>query len=561
MAAHGSTISTNNDADDHLQDIIHRNVSNVDVPPNPISISLKLVSLDNANQLRQTKLKPTHWRNIDNHRFSHPTGSNNRRRQFNEDVEDDQPPRPFDHILHGSPPTEFQQQPIQQFPDIPQDYTGSVNSIRDILDQISDPDEHVIDENIDQIRQTDTLEAYVARNGRKIRFGGTYRQRKSDLGPMSYSAFGPYTTHTYKAPLSANTAAAADHPKIVKNIRDPFHAFKPHTMADINLLATRSLRFAPSAQHNPTSGHTFPVHDTIRLPRPRPIIDPAELYKQLIAANNLRAQKSQQTFLSSDEQINSRATTGTRKRPAKPFSLMLDVYPMFEDDHLVATSSPSGTVRPSKQRPLKQPGEQNQYNSLSHVVHHAINNLPLHMIDDQYFQNMQFPQVRPTRQSPIEYTSDEGVLHANQMPVYHPQPHEIRQPLHPQYNFHRFSATKVLPNNLHSENQPSTITVHLNLFPKNKNQQRRSSRVDKLASIANTTGMYFSGTQRTNRIVRPSPTIAWNPDFSNSPESSTFSTIYRENQPDNNENGKIMNSPKRFIAPYNNFYMNSTTNV
>lgn len=158
----------------------------------------------------------------------------------------------------------------------------------------------------------------------------------------------------------------------------------------------------------------------------------------------------------------------------------------------------------------------------------------MHMMDEQYFQNMQFSPVRPTRQSPIEYGSDEGVLQANQMPIHQLQPQEFHQPLHPKYNYHRFSASKILGHNLNAENQPSTITVHLNLFPKTKDQQRRFGKVDKLSNIASDNRNLFSGPQKVNHFVRPQPTTtAWDtfesPHLPGEIESSTLTPNYREN--------------------------------
>lgn len=358
-----------------------------------------------------------------------------RRHHFHSEPTGDDPlPRPFGHILNGMPPSEFQPQPNHTFPGIPKDYTGAVNSIRDILDQVSANALGPLVPNIESTSRPpspETLAAYVARSGRKIRFGGTYRHRKADGQQQHFAEQMPaYRVHPNPTP-SSNVPA----------LRDPFYAYKPHKLGDINLLATRSLRFAPVPMTTPNH-HSMEYTVRQRSQRPQTISDPADLYQQLIAANNLRA------HMQRTRPTNSRV--GDPKRSAKPFSLMLDVYPVPEEEPTTSTARPANP-RPMLRKPQV------------HPIAQAVNNLPLHMMDEQYFQSMHFPQVRPTRHNPMEYSG----VYANQMQL-HPQADQ--QQAHPYYNFNRLGPSKLHPP---AENQPSTITVHLNLYPKQKKNQRR----------------------------------------------------------------------------------------
>lgn len=335
------------------------------------------------------------------------------RRQFTEQLDD---PRPFDYVLKGKPPAAFQSTSNHtsiSFPDIPKDYTGTVDNIQDIIEQVNAGASWPHD-----------------RSGRKLRFGGTYRHRKNDD-----------ITRVFQAPTYRATFAK---PK-GKVVRDPFYQYKPQTMSDINLMATNQFRFAPYQVHITNTGKQ---HQNM-----------VDLYQQLIRVNNNRDQETNRK--------NARAHTATKKQ--KPFSLMLDVYPMpadEENDHTSTTKRPATTFRKPY---VMHPGL--FMNPTKNVIG-AINNLPLHM-EQQYFQNMNFPQLKPHR-----YPPDAQNQYAN---MYFKKHYTNRDNLGPFYPFAQRGATKKPP----TENKPSQITVHLNLFPKNK--QERMGIMENLQKEENST--------------------------------------------------------------------------
>lgn len=346
---------------------------------------------------------PSNGLYLKNHRLS-PLPN---RREFVEQLDE---PRPFDFILKGNRPAAFKSianETTLHFPDIPKDYIGTVNNIQDIIDQVNGAQ-------VGWLRD---------RSGRKVRFGGTYRHRKSD---DITRVFQPPTYHL------------ATQPKKSANIvRDPFYQYKPQTMSDINLLATHQFRFAPYHAMG-----LVPTTDPMK--NHKNVIN---LYQQLINANNNRDQDSNRK--------NSRAGSQTPKKQ-KPFSLMLDVYPMPEDES-EHTSTTTKRPPPKFRKPyVRHPG---MFMHPTKNVIGAINNLPMNM-EQQYFQNMNFAQLKPHRYPPDAQNHYEN--------MYFKKFYTNRDNLGPFFPYPRLSATK---SEQHGDNKPSQITVHLNLFPKNKQER------------------------------------------------------------------------------------------
>lgn len=222
----------------------------------------------------------------------------------NYDENEPENPRPFDHMLKGSPPERFQARPITN--------AGKVNSIRDIIDKGNAPN----------YGQTLVFGAIIPRNGQRIRFGGTYRHYKSpDASPNA---------NAMSANMIPQHSTTSVRPK--KPQPDPFYAFKPQKMSDINLLATRAFRFAPTHQTAILPSKRLAGSALKSLKPTTSPADSADLYQRLIATNNLRTQ------LSLGIRPNARA--GPHKTAAKPLSIMLDVYPLRDYDSGASTDRP-----------------------------------------------------------------------------------------------------------------------------------------------------------------------------------------------------------------------------
>lgn len=354
-------------------------LENEDSELNPQKLELR--SYHNLPLTNEASFRPNH--NVfPNHRYDV-------RRQ----VEELDQPRPFDYIIRGTPPTAFQRNHINSssFPQIPKEYVGTVNSIQDILRQVSDKGNNYQDSN----------------GMHKVKIAGTYKHRKVDD-----------ITSMFESTPRKNRGQVIDEPVMQSHsinsnnvIRDPFYKYKPNSLSDVNLMATNQVRFAP---YNILGNKYVPIGSTHSM-------DPSNLYHQIIMANQKRLKYSDD---------NSKKDNVQSKQ--KPFTLMLDVYPMPDDEHI------SSTV----QLPLKY---QNHFNSnvMRHPGISTINNL------QPYFHSSNFAHVNANR--------------------YRNLPHYNNN------NYFRKFGAKPLHSGVYTSNDrestgnnPSQITVHLNLFPKKK---------------------------------------------------------------------------------------------
>lgn len=332
----------------------------------------------------------------------HPNHRYDARRQAEEINE----PRPFQYILRGTPPTAFQRtqrnsSSYPSYPQIPKEYVGTVNNIQDILRQVSDKDND-----------------YQESNGmHKIKISGTYKHRKVD----------DITTMFESSPRKHRGKIVIDEPVVQshsvdsnKVFGDPFYKYKPNSLSDVNLMATNQFRFAP---YNILSNKYVPMDPSQGLS-----MDPGNLYHQVIIANQNRLKYADD---------NSKGDNIQAKQ--KPFTLMLDVYPMPEDEHITST-----TPMPVKYHNHFHP------NMMRHPgIIGSINNL------QPFYHNSQLKTSR--------YPN---------LPHYH----------NPNY-FRKFGA-RPLNTEFYSSsndrdsggNNPSQITVHLNLFPKKKERFDHANR-------------------------------------------------------------------------------------
>lgn len=395
---------------------------------------------------KETAYKQKRYVPFQNDRMSlHNQPPLNHRRQY---VDVTEPPRPFGHVLKGNRPTSFRPRPNVTFPNIPMDYAGHVDSIQDIISQIS---------NQIQSSRFESLPAYVSRTGRKVRFGGKYRHRKTDIIP-------PRINHDLTNFRSQPPISLTPTPPLIGN--DPFYPYKPQSMADINLMAMNEFRFAP----HPSI--IIGSENRKQITKPRNLV--SDIYQQLIRANNMRNEA---------DRIASR--DGQMKTKTKPFSLMLDVYPIHDEE---SPPFPSTTTkRPDKRPVLRKP--QHFDNEPSQNVPSSINNFPLHY-EQQYFRNINFPQINPYRNPTKNYQQESENYYNSKYSNYH---------------FNRLGAAAHYPISHSNENHPSQITVHLNLFPKNKhstlNQRKDKIKADDFTMTDN--NGKFTERKLSSRISRP----------------------------------------------------------
>lgn len=222
-----------------------------------------------------------------------------------------------------------------------------VNSIQDILNQM------------EMERESGEFERIAQKRPKRINFYGRYKHRpnRPKVIPIQYGNSGvneaPFSPPLQPPPMRDNNPSVAN---------------------DVNHLITPK---------------PVPQRDQSQLYYPNPTISHSSaqtngLYEQIIATNKLRQETA---------------------KDAKPFSLMLDIYPMQEDNR----TKPTTTVPP----PLPPP------------------QLPPLQIDHSYYDSMKFPQIHPTL----------NTIH-----------HEYHAPIR----------------NEPQNEQPEKMVVHLNLYPTKK---------------------------------------------------------------------------------------------
>lgn len=308
--------------------------------------------------------------------------------------------QPSGFKIHTSPQT--------LFPQIPKDYVRNVNSIKDILDQV---------------RGNENDHRNMA-NGHGIRIQGTYKKYNDPQVDSAHNVIGLQSIKSFKQ-IPA-TVFRQNQP-----VSDPFYPYKPQALSDINLLAVKQFRFAPFVQrtkHKRTKMSTINVND------------PKAIYNQVVAASeNYQNQNPVVSRKERNDQIR------------KPFSLMLDVYPMNDDD--ITTTTPT-TIKPIRfKRPIPEPMDIK-----------AINN---HLQYDQsYYNQMKFPQLQSYRVPHMQHFYDDmffrRYLALRQNPLWFQRYQHHERPNQPEQNSNERHEQQP------QENNPGKITVHLNLYPKRK---------------------------------------------------------------------------------------------
>lgn len=347
-------------------------------------------------------------------------------------------------------------------------YPSKANNIQEILNQSTSDDEM---ENIDDVSDGGTTGVGVAVDmindlilpsmpfSRAMKVEGIYRREKMKRDQLSTMETAIQTQHMHKKPLS--TVA---HGSNAQNKLDPFLKFKPSSPHDVNLLAASNMMKLKSYTHH----------------KPRPLTkpsigkygangdfydrnsDPNVIYNQIISANrNARHEKPMQ--------INT-----------KPFSLMLDVYPMPEDGerqqnlHLSSTRmTPYGSSLNHRRPPAAYP-----------VNSHAINNNLQYNKDSTMYNPFMYPQLQPYPYNRSPYalnpTAKEGYIRNYALQRLNTQVYGSLPAPSPPLSASSSSIHRTIAP---SDEMPSQITVHLNLYPDRK--KMRNVEIVNTAAVAN----------------------------------------------------------------------------
>lgn len=353
--------------------------------------------------------------------------------------------------------TEFPQQRMffPTFDDYDDDFVDvsypKANNIQDILNQSTNDDEM---ENVggSDGGVGDMINDLILPSmpfSRTMKVEGIYRREKMKRDQLSTMETAIQTTqlHTPLTPLSPMSRTT--HNKNVQHKFDPFLKFKPSSPSDVNLLAASNMMKLKSYTHHKPRPLTTPAI-TINKYNPDGDYfsagggsksDPNVIYNQIISANhNARHEKPMQNN-------------------NKPFSLMLDVYPMPDDvessqPQLMQLSStriaPFGS--PANRRPPIYP-----VNSP-----HAINNNLQYNKDSTMYNPFKYPQLQPYPYNRSPYalnpTAKEGYM---------------RNYALQRMNTQAFGSLPAASSSSHrtissGDEMPSQITVHLNLYPDRK---------------------------------------------------------------------------------------------
>lgn len=299
------------------------------------------------------------------------------------------------------------------------DTQHKVTSIQDILNQ--NDDESVSDERF-------VLPSMPF--SRTMRVEGVYRREKKKRDHFS-------TMET----MHRHISLPDDNYEFQPN--DPFLKFKPSSPSDVNLLASNMVKFKQNQKYSVHKPHPLTTAMTLNnvYDDHYGSHDPNIIYHQIIAAN------------SKNRDLIRTAKYEEPGKSNKPFSLMLDVYPMPDDE------SPSvSTTRMIPYTQLRRP--------LHPMGSHAISHNAQYNKDTSFYTHLKFPQLQqyPSKRSPFALPPKpkESYFHnyiTNRMNGYRPvlkPPHTINMP---------------------SDERPSQITVHLNLYPDRKKIPTRSVQI------------------------------------------------------------------------------------
>lgn len=343
------------------------------------------------------------------------------------------------------------------FPDDTVESSDShVNSIRDILDQIDDDPSN------------ETVFPSPISRGRGMRIAGTYRYKQYDHSQETLATM-QSMTNTQQIPATHTFTHGKK-----KRPKDLFSKFKPKSMSDVNLLAMNQVRVPPYTHNRPRPLLRTPVDVDATKQKPFNLYanqNAAEsMYNQIVWANKNHMKMTVEPTNLRNERM---------PKNQKPFSLMLDVYPMpNNDDEMVTVPSTRYTshpIRPPQRHPIY-PRPTIDANTINHNLQYAS--------DNSYYNQINFPQLQSYHRMPNDVISTASYVNGRN-PNYHNPNYYYRnynnlpkrQNVYTSNQFRRPASVYDTP----SDDTPSQITVHLNLFSNKK--KAKSSAASRMQNI------------------------------------------------------------------------------
>lgn len=305
------------------------------------------------------------------------------------------------------------------FPDDDFDYVDSyqnVNSIQDILNQNGNEHENVSDEEF----MVPSMPF-----SRTMKVQGIYRREKKKRDHLT----------TMETVQNGQITAAYDKNSVHDTQKfDQFLKFKPSSPSEVNMLASNIMKLKQYSHHKPRPLTSNKYHEEYYGSQ-----DPNLIYQQIISAGNKNSVRN-----------------GRYEKPPKsnkPFSLMLDVYPMPEDETQATSSSTRTTPYSPYRRPIY------PVNAVNHNLQYSKENA--------FYNHLKFPQLQP-----YPYNRPPYVM------THSPKDGLMRQYATQRMNTNIYrpvvKSTQTFTHDLPNDEAPSQITVHLNLYPDRKKYQTRN---------------------------------------------------------------------------------------
>ena len=376
-----------------------------DTELNPNSEKLVFLPSRTLKPPRLTKRfkKPEPLTSVPNNHKSSPQKQLMRRIAVNDQ------PRPFNFQMNGPMPSSFKK---------PQSTSRSyqpINNIQDALNHYQPQPDLYPTPNV----QRRPMNA-------KIQFAGKYRHpRKNGDLTRFFDPRDPKKNLAAVTPTTQIQPQPHYHGFNQNFIPDPFHNFKPHSPNDINQLATNN---NPQFMGRPSTSPYF-RRGSMKKQKDK------NAFKVASIPNYNMKHKEIDTIYHQVVQTNNQRNVDRNEGPKnKPFSLMLDIYPMHGEQDV----EQSVVIR----RPVKKP---------TMSVPNMANFSPqMYYNDNSYFNTMNFPQL----QQPLKYPLGNS---------YYRNPSQRPQQLDGDAS-----------NDVSKINKPSQLVVHLNLFPKNKGRNGKN---------------------------------------------------------------------------------------
>jgi hypothetical protein len=327
-------------------------------------------------------------------------------------------PHPFDFQMNGPPPHSFTKPSTGLAHRIPKDYKGKVNNIQDILHQI---------------HHDDSMWKVPLERKRAMLLKGAYRRPKVSL--ITDKDFAEILGSKPKVSKSFTAPYMTDY------VSDPFFNYKPKSPSEINSLAANekfSLYSSAHGQLEKFAPPNFQYAPNLPFkPLPTEINDFVDEESGEDVSNDsdftemyLKMMEAEGNHMQSQLMRRQKQKKGTNK----PFSVMLDVFPVPE----ASMKFPYQFYRPNYQPDKSRMNP--AYNGDS-------------WLQGSYFNHINFPQVQKNPQANQFYNN----MYFRNLDMYGQK-----------------SGMGQDSMDENGEEKPSSLVVHLNLFPKKKKKRGNS---------------------------------------------------------------------------------------